>query len=42
MTQGELFPDLWKPVAVGKCLMATQAHDVWLILRRETSNVIRK
>ena len=42
MLHGELFPALWKHVAVGKCLMATQAHDVWLILRREMSNIIRK
>ena len=42
MMHGELFPALWKHVAVGKCLIATQAHDVWLILRREMSNIIRK
>ena len=42
MTQGELFHDLWKHVSVEKCLMATQAHDIWLILGRERSNVVRK
>ena len=42
MEQGGLFSHLWKHVAVGKCLMATQAHDIWLILGRERSNVVRK
>ena len=42
MKQGGLFPDLWKHVAIGKCLMATQAHDIWLILGSERPNIVRK
>ena len=37
------FPhDLWEHVTVGKCLMATQAHDIWLILGSEWPNIVRK
>jgi hypothetical protein len=42
MRQGGLFSNLWKHIAVGKCLMATQAHDIWLILGNERPNIIRK
>ena len=42
MRQGGLFSNLWEHIAVGKCLMATQAHDIWLILGNERPNIIRK
>ena len=35
-------PNLWKHVAVWKRLMATHAHDIWLNVRRESLDIIRK